>query len=81
MNREQMKRGYDAMTPDGAARQRMLQRILEEGAGKTQKEYFAKPVKQDGWKSVAVAVLGLVLIFGVFVIASAYQEILTLRSE
>lgn len=64
MNREQMKRGYDAMTPDSAARQRMLQRILEEGAGKTQKEYFAKPVKQDGWKSVAVAVLGLVLIFG-----------------
>ena len=64
MNREQIKRGYDRMTPDSAARQRMLQQILEEAAGKVSKEYFAKYVKNDSWKNIAAAVLVLMVIFG-----------------
>ena len=46
MNREQMKRGYDSMTPDHAARQRMLQRIMEQGGQTMNNEYSAQPQKK-----------------------------------
>lgn len=66
MNRDKIKQAYDAMTPDEAARQRMLKRIMNQGGQKMHKEYTAQPQKSRGWLGTAAAILVLaVLVAGV----------------
>ena len=62
MNREQMKRGYDSMTPDHAARQRMLQRIMEQGGQTMNNEYSAQPQKNKGWLGTLAACLAVLIL-------------------
>lgn len=62
MNKELIKSAYDTMSPDEAARQRMLKRLMDKGGQKVKKEYSAQPVKTNGWKGSLAAVLVLAVV-------------------
>lgn len=62
MNEDMIKSAYDAMSPDEAARQRMLKRLLDKGGQNVKKEYSAQPVKTSGWRGTLAAVLALVVV-------------------
>lgn len=62
MNRIKFREAYDAMTPDEAARQRMLKRIMEQGGQNVKKEYSAQPQKSKGWLGPLAAVLVLAVL-------------------
>lgn len=62
MNEDMIKSAYDAMTPDEAARQRMLKRLMDKGGQKVKKEYSAQPEKSKGWLGSLAAVLVLAVL-------------------
>ena len=62
MNRNRIKSAYDTMSPDETARQRMLERIMEQGGHNVKKEYVAHPQKSRGWLGTAAAIVVLVVL-------------------
>lgn len=59
MNEDRIKGAYDSMTPDEAARQRMLKRIMNKGEYDMKKEYSAQPQETKGWLGPVAAILVL----------------------
>lgn len=62
MNKDRIKEAYNAMTPDEAARQRMLKRIMNRGGHSMKKEYTSQPHNSRGWLGTAAAILVLVVL-------------------
>lgn len=62
MNEDMIKSAYDAMSPDEAARQRMLKRLMDKGGQKVKKEYSAQPEKSNGWFGSLAAILVLAVL-------------------
>ena len=62
MNKDLIKSAYDAMSPDEAARQRMLKRLTDKGGQSVKKEYSAHPQRSGGWIGTLAAILVLALL-------------------
>ena len=62
MNKDLIKSAYDAMSPDEAARQRMLKRLTDKGGQSVKKEYSAHPQRSGGWIGPLAAILVLAVL-------------------